>query len=95
LSVAFSSLPEERSAMEGTMIWFNSAKKYGFIETDEGERLRVDETGFGVGQTLDDRCGGTRVSFDRSLADLDEARAVNVTVLPLVEGRRARLRGRR
>jgi hypothetical protein len=35
------------------------------------------------------------VSFDRSLAELDEARAVNVTVVPLVEARRARLRGRR
>lgn len=81
--------------MEGTMIWFNAAKRHGFIETDEGERLRVDENGFEAGQTLDDRCGGTRVSFDRSLAEVDEARAVNVTVLPLVEARRARSRGRR
>jgi cold shock CspA family protein len=81
--------------MEGTMIWFNPAKRHGYIQTDEGERLRVDETGFEAGQILSDRCGGTRVSFDRSLAELDEARAVNVTVVPLVEARRARLRGRR
>jgi len=25
------------------MIWFNPAKRHGFIRTDEGERLRVDE----------------------------------------------------
>ena len=28
--------------MQGTMIWFNPAKKHGFIRTDDGERLRVD-----------------------------------------------------
>ena len=49
--------------MEGTMIWFNEAKQHGFIRTDDGERLRVDDTGFEAGQVLDDRCGGTRVSF--------------------------------
>jgi cold shock CspA family protein len=81
--------------MEGTMIWFNPAKRHGFIRTDEGERLRVDETGFGAGHTLGDRCRGTRVSFDRSLVELDEARAVNVVVVPLAAERRARLRGRR
>ena len=82
--------------MEGTMIWFNPAKRHGFIRTDEGERLRVDETGFEAGNVLGDRCGGTRVRFDRSLAELEEARAVNVTVLtPDVAARRARLRGRR
>jgi cold shock CspA family protein len=81
--------------MEGTMIWFNPAKRHGFIRTDEGERLRVDETGFEAGHTLGDRCRGTRVSFDRSLVELDEARAVNVVVVPLAAERRARLRGRR
>ena len=81
--------------MEGTMIWFNPAKRHGFIRTDEGERLRVDETGFEVGHLLGDRCRGTRVSFERSPAELEEARAVNVAVLPLMAERRARLRGRR
>jgi cold shock CspA family protein len=81
--------------MEGTMIWFNPAKRHGFIRTDEDERLRVDETGFEAGHVLRDRCRGTRVSFERSLAELDDARAVNVSVLPLVAARRARLRGRR
>jgi cold shock CspA family protein len=81
--------------MEGTMLWFNPAKEHGFIETDEGERLRVDQDGFAVGQVLADRCRGTRVTFDRAAYQVDEARAVNVAVVPLVEARRARLRGRR
>lgn len=80
--------------MQGTMIWFNPAKRHGFIRTDEGERLRVDEAGLEPGQVLGDRCGGTKVSFDR-VDGSDDARAVNVTVLPLVDARRARLRGRR
>ena len=80
--------------MEGTMLWFNPAKRHGFIETDEGERLRVDHDGFAAGNVPGERCRGTRVSFDRS-ADLEEARAVNVAVVPLFAARRARSRGRR
>jgi len=78
--------------MQGTMIWFNPAKQHGFIRTDDGERLRVDETGLEPGHAFGDRCRGTRVSFDRVAAS-DDARAVNVAVLPLDTARRARLRG--
>lgn len=81
--------------MEGTMLWFNPAKRHGFVETDAGERLRVDEDGFAAGQVLGDRCRGTRVSFDRVGEQVVEARAVNVTVVPLFAARRARPRGRR
>ena len=80
--------------MEGTMLWFNPAKRHGFIRTDDGERLRVDQDGFAAGQLLGNRCRGTRVSFDRA-ADRVEARAVTVAAMPLVAARRARLRGRR
>jgi cold shock CspA family protein len=80
--------------MEGTMLWFNPAKGHGFIRTDDGERLRVDQDGLAAGQLLGDRCRGTRVSFDR-VADPVEVRAVNVAVVPLVATRRARARGRR
>jgi cold shock CspA family protein len=80
--------------MEGTMIWFNPAKRHGFIRTDEGERLRVDEVGLATGEVLCGRCRGTRVSFDRIAAEREEARAVKVTVVPLGAARRARLRGR-
>ena len=80
--------------MEGTMLWFNPAKQHGFIRTDEGERLRVDEDGIAAGQLLGDRCRGTRVTFERADRPAD-GRAVNVSVIPLFAERRARSRGRR
>jgi cold shock CspA family protein len=80
--------------MEGTMLWFNPVKRHGFIRTDEGERLRVDQDGFAAGQLLGDRCRGTRVSFDRAADRVEDARALNVVVVPLFAARRARSRGR-
>ena len=79
--------------MEGTLIWFNPAKRHGFIRTDDGERLRVDEGGFEPGHELGDRMAGTKVRFARVDAT-DEPRAVNVTVIPLDAARRARSRRR-
>jgi hypothetical protein len=81
--------------MEGTMLWFNPAKRHGFIRTDAGEQLRVDESGLGPGLVLGDRCSGTRVGFDRVGGTIEDARAVNVAALPVVVPRRARSRGRR
>jgi cold shock CspA family protein len=81
--------------MEGTMIWFNPAKQHGFISTDEGERLRVDESGFAPGELLGDRCRGTRVRFERSEGAKDEARAIDVRLVHAEVARRARPRGRR
>jgi cold shock CspA family protein len=81
--------------MEGTMLWFNPAKRHGFIRTDEGERLRVEQDGFAAGHLLGDRCRGTRVSFDRAADRVEDARAVNVSVVPQFAARRARSRGRR
>lgn len=63
------------------MLWFNPTKRHGFIWTDEGEELRVDHDGFAAGHLLGERCGGTRVTFDRSGEDVPEARALNVAVL--------------
>ena len=79
------------------MIWFNPAKRHGFIQTDEGERLRVDESGLATGTLLGDRCHGTRVRFERTHGEEDGARAVGVTLVPLMAARRARarVRGRR
>jgi cold shock CspA family protein len=78
------------------MIWFNPVKRHGFIRTDDGERLRVDESGLAAGTLLGDRCRGTRVRFDRiGIEQDDEARAVSVSVVPLIAARRARARGRR
>jgi len=81
--------------MEGTMLWFNPTKQHGFIQTDDGERLRVDQAGLAAGQLLEDRCRGLRVSFVRAAEQMEEARAVNVAIVPLAAARRARLRGRR
>ena len=80
--------------MEGTMIWFNPAKRHGYIRTDDGERLRVDEDGFETGHVPGDRCRGTRVTFER-VSLREDARAVNVAVVPWMAERRARSRGRR
>ncbi len=77
------------------MLWFNPAKRHGFIRTDDGERLRVDQDGFAAGEPpMGDRCRGTRVSFERTDDEVDEARAMNVSVLPLHAAGRARMRGR-
>ena len=83
----------EEALLEGTMLWFNPAKRHGFIRTDDGERLRVDEEGFASGELLGDGCRGTRVTFERLDAP-DEPRAVQVTPVPLMAERRARRRGR-
>ena len=79
--------------MNGTLIWFNPAKRHGFIRTEQGERLRVEEEGFEPGHLLGDRCAGTHVLFERVESEL-EPRAVHVTIVPMVEPRRARLRRR-
>ena len=31
--------------MQGKLIWFNPDKRHGFILTEDGERLRVEESG--------------------------------------------------
>lgn len=49
--------------MRGTMLWFNEEKDYGFISTEEGERLYVHGTGFTDGIRPKGRCAGLEVSF--------------------------------
>ena len=77
--------------MKGTMIWFNSAKGYGYIRTEDDERLYVARSGFLPGNLPAERCGGHQVTFEREALDGD-ARAVNVAFPDAVEPRRARLR---
>jgi len=81
--------------MEGMMIWFNPAKRHGFIAADEGERLRIDAAGFAPGTLLGDGCRGTSVRFHRMPHEQGEARAADVSLVPLLAARRVRLRGRR
>ena len=79
--------------MKGTLIWFNPAKRHGFIRTEDGERLLVEEGGFAPGHEVGDGCRGTEVSFER-VEESPEPRAVGVTVVPLYAERRARSRRR-
>jgi cold shock protein len=77
--------------MQGTMIWFNVEKGYGFIRTEDDERLYVARDGFAEGHDPEPRCKGREVTFERVVAEGD-TRAVNVTFLAQDEPRRARLR---
>ena len=77
--------------MEGTVLWFNSEKRHGFIRTEDGERLLVEEDGLAPGHELGDRCRGTAVTFEREEAGRGP-RAVGVSIVPLYASRRARSR---
>ncbi len=77
--------------MEGTMLWFNREKGYGFIRTEDDERLYVAESGFAADQAPAARCKGREVSFDRDESG-DEPQAVNVSFIEQLDSRRARLR---
>jgi cold shock CspA family protein len=77
--------------MQGTMIWFNVDKGYGFIRTEEDERLYVAEDGFLPDHLPPARCKGRAVTFERRVEEGD-TRAVCVSFLSAIEPRRARLR---
>ncbi len=77
--------------MHGKMLWFNSDKGFGFIETERGERLYVAESGFLSGQTPAGRCAGLHVVFER-VVEGGEARAINTAFPPAADTRRARRR---
>lgn len=49
--------------MRGTMLWFNEAKDFGYISTEEGERLYIHGTGFAGGVRPKGRCAGLPVAF--------------------------------
>ena len=80
--------------MHGTMLWFNVDKGYGFIHTEDGERLYVARSGFLPEHVPAPRCKGRPVSFERTVAEGD-TRAVGVAFLPEIDQRRARLRNSR
>lgn len=77
--------------MDGTMLWFNVDKGYGFIHTEDEERLPVGSTGFLAGHEPEPRCKGREVRFEREV-DAEGVRAVNVCFISRAEPRRARLR---
>lgn len=77
--------------MNGTMLWFNAEKGYGFIRTEDEERLLVARSGFLPGHEPEARCKGRNVSFERLEAE-EGFRAVSVAFLTDADPRRARLR---
>jgi hypothetical protein len=80
--------------MRGELIWFNREKRHGFIRTEAGERLRVEESGFEPGHLLGDRCAGTPLTFERETGLASVPHAVRVSVAAVVAPRRARRRSR-
>ena len=82
----------EGTCMHGTMLWFNVDKGYGFLRTEDDERLKVARSGFLPGHQPEARCKGREVSFERHGDNGDDAHAVNVSFVSRTEPRRARLR---
>jgi cold shock CspA family protein len=76
--------------MQGKMIFFNEAENYGFIRTEEDERLLVRRTGF-VDAAPVGRCGGLDVEFTVQESG-GEREAVNVMLVPDDSRGRARRR---
>lgn len=79
--------------MQGTMLWFNEAEDFGFIMTEEGERLSVLGPGFAGGARPKGRCAQAVVTFEVSENE-GRRRAEDVAFVPDVAARRARLRRR-
>jgi hypothetical protein len=80
----------EGSRMNGDMLWFNTEKGHGFIETAAGDRLRVEGPGFRNGPP-EGRVAGMAVTF-LVTGDGDAARAQDVVFPDDASPRRARIR---
>ena len=84
--------------MRGKLLWFNEVKGFGFIRTEDDERLYVDRSGFEPGQVPVGRCAEKQVTFERETADVEGGyQAVGVSILDEIPGSggRARLRRQR
>jgi cold shock CspA family protein len=73
------------------MLWFDEAKDYGFIRTEEGERVYVDRDGFVDGAAPVGRCAGRPVELSVDERD-GERFAVDVSLVSEQPPRRARRR---
>jgi len=77
--------------MRGTMLWFNVDKGYGFIRTEDDERLYVARSGFRPDHQPAPRCKGRAVTFERQAFEGD-VRAIEVAFVAQSDPRRARRR---
>jgi cold shock CspA family protein len=80
----------EGGRINGDMLWFNNEKGHGFIETAEGECLRVEGSGFRNGPPQG-RVAGMAVTFQVT-GDGEAARADDVVFPDDAAPRRARIR---
>jgi cold shock CspA family protein len=74
------------------MLWFNDVKDYGFIMTEEGERLSVLGSGFAEGERPEGRCAEQEVTFEIDNSG-DTRQAERVAFEPYVTPHRPRIRG--
>ena len=75
--------------MRGTMLWFDETKDFGFISTEEGERIYVHRSGFQAGEAPVGRCAGRPVELTAT-DDGAQRVAVEVSMVPDELNRRAR-----
>ena len=81
--------------MRGHMIWFNASKGFGFIRTEDDERLYIGADGFAPGELPVGRCAGLELVFEREPADVEGGyKAVAATIVEDSPQRRARARRR-
>ena len=80
--------------MRGQLIWFNREKQYGYIRTEEGERLLVEQAEFPGLDELGNRRAGAALTFERECPPDAAPRAVRVMLAVESVPRRARLRHR-
>jgi cold shock CspA family protein len=77
----------------GAMLWFHEEKGYGFIRTDDGERVYVERAGFVDGVAPVGRCAGLAVEL-RVVEQNGKQVAVDVSLVEAQPTRRARRRSR-
>jgi cold shock CspA family protein len=77
--------------VRGEMLWFNQDKDLGVITSETGERLDVAGSDFAVGERPKPRCAGAAVTF-RVAVQGEDSRATDVSFVPDVAPRRARMR---
>jgi hypothetical protein len=82
------------TALRGHMIWFNAAKGFGFIRTEEDERLYIAESGFADGHVPVGRCAGIEMIFEREPADVEGGHQA-VAAMPVEDSPQRRARSRR
>jgi len=77
--------------VNGTMLWFDEAKDYGFILSEAGERLYVDRDGFVERAAPVGRCARRPVRL--RVSEREGMRiAIDVSLVPEEPQRRARRR---